>query len=304
MTTLVDKTEAPLWRAYWELTKPGVVALLMVTAVIGMFLATPGMPPLRVLTFGSLGLALAMMSSAVINQVMDQRINAIMARTRQRPLVQGRVNTTAALFFASLLCVLSLLILTLLINPLTAVLTFFGVIGYLWMTRDRNVLSISPQEELRRHYVLLGFVVVFAVIAYIAASLYTEADAAWHQVTVRDTDFTPTHIALFYFGIPAFIIIGCAAFVYAHTRLPQFHDRVSLSMGILVAGPILIMPNLGYNEWGHTFFYAEELFSAPVHWGFVLLGWSAFAAGGFLVQIITRLIRLSSLEGDAEIADA
>lgn len=183
-------------------------------------------------------------------------------------------------------------------------LVFCGVMGYLWMTRDRDVLLISPQEELRRHYVLLGFVVVFAVIAYLAASLYTEADAAWHQVTVRDTDFTPTHIALFYFGIPCFIIIGCSAFLYAHTRLPQFHNRVSLSMGILVAGPILIMPNLGYNEWGHTFFYAEELFAAPIHWGFVLLGWSAFAAGGFLVQIITRLIRLSSLEGDAAIAEA
>lgn len=183
-------------------------------------------------------------------------------------------------------------------------LVFCGVIGYLLLTRDRNVLQVSPQEELRRHYVLLGFVVVFAVIAYLAASLYTEADAAWHQVTVRDTDFTPTHIALFYFGIPAFIIIGCAAFVYAHTRLPQFHNRVSLSMGVLVAGPILIMPNLGFNEWGHTFFYAEELFAAPVHWGFVLLGWSAFAAGGFLVQIITRLIRLSSLDGDAEVAEA
>ncbi|MFZ3127805.1 MAG: UbiA family prenyltransferase, partial [Rhodoferax sp.] len=130
MTTLAEKDEAPLWRAYWELTKPRVVALLMVTAVIGMFLATPGLPPLRVLLLGSLGLALAMMSSAVINQVMDQRIDAIMARTRQRPLVQGRVDTRAALLFAFVLCLLSLAILTVYINPLTAVLTFFGVIGY------------------------------------------------------------------------------------------------------------------------------------------------------------------------------
>ena len=126
MSTLVDeKTEAPLWRAYWELTKPGVVALLMVTAVIGMFLATPGMVPLRVLILGSLGLALSMMASAVVNQVMDQRIDAIMARTQKRPLVEGRVNTRAALFFAAVLCVLSLLILDVYINRLTAVLTFF-----------------------------------------------------------------------------------------------------------------------------------------------------------------------------------
>lgn len=128
------------FRDYWELTKPGVVALLMVTAVIGMFLATPGMVPLRVLTLGTLGLALAMMASAVVNQVMDQRIDAIMARTRKRPLVEGRVNTGAALLFAAALCLLSLFILDVFINRLTAVLTFFGVIGYafiytLWLKR-------------------------------------------------------------------------------------------------------------------------------------------------------------------------
>ena len=128
------------FRDYWELTKPGVVALLMVTAVIGMFLATPGMVPLRVLTLGTLGLALAMMASAVVNQVMDQRIDAIMARTRKRPLVEGRVNTRAALILAATLCLLSLFILDVFINRLTAVLTFFGVIGYafvytLWLKR-------------------------------------------------------------------------------------------------------------------------------------------------------------------------
>lgn len=128
------------FREYWELTKPKVVALLMVTAVIGMFLATPGMVPWRVLTLGTLGLALAMMASAVVNQVMDQRIDAIMARTKKRPLVEGRVNTRAALVFAAALCLLSMVILTVFINPLTAVLTFFGVIGYafiytLWLKR-------------------------------------------------------------------------------------------------------------------------------------------------------------------------
>ncbi len=183
-------------------------------------------------------------------------------------------------------------------------LVFVGLVGYLWKTRDKNVLQVTAQEELRRYYVLLCCIVGFSTISYLAASLYTEADAAWHQVTVRDTDFTPTHIALFYFGIPTFIILGVSTFVYAHTRLPQFHNRVSAGLALLVAGPILIMPNLGFNEWGHTFFYAEELFAAPVHWGFVLLGWSAFAAGGFLIQIITRMITLSSLEGDQKVVEA
>lgn len=174
-------------------------------------------------------------------------------------------------------------------------IVFVSAVAYLIVTRDRNVMSITPQEELKRYYNLFGYVIVFSVIAYLAASLYTEADAAWHQVTVRDTDFTPTHIALFYFGIPTFIIVGTSAFVYAHTRLPQFYNRVSLPLALVVAGPIMIMPNLGFNEWGHTFFYAEELFAAPIHWGFVLLGWSAFAAGGFLIQALNRIIQLSRL---------
>ena len=78
----------PLWRAYWELTKPRVVMLLMVTAVVGMFLATPGAVPATVLILGSLGMALAMMASATVNQVMDQRapIAARWCRGRSAPL--------------------------------------------------------------------------------------------------------------------------------------------------------------------------------------------------------------------------
>ncbi len=120
----------PLWRAYWDLTKPGVVALLMVTAVVGMFLATPGMVPPLLLFWASLGLALSMMAAAAINQIMDQRIDALMARTQARPLVQGRLSPTAAVAFALGLVVLSLLILALFVNTLTAVLTLFGVVGY------------------------------------------------------------------------------------------------------------------------------------------------------------------------------
>jgi len=175
-----------------------------------------------------------------------------------------------------------------------------GIVGWLLLTRDRNLDKLKPAEELRRHFVLLTQILLFAVIAYLTASPFTEADAAWHQVTVRDTDFTPTHIVLFYFAIPMFIMSGVAAFVYARTRLPQFADRVSLPFALLVAGPIMIMPNLGLNEWGHTFFYAEELFAAPIHWGFVLLGWSAFATGGLLVQLLSRIVELTRLVGREE----
>lgn len=182
------------------------------------------------------------------------------------------------------------------------ILTLIGaaIVSRLWFTRDRNVMDIAPREELRRYFVLLSTLLVFGVVTYMVTSIYTESDAAWHQVTVRDTDFTPTHIGLFYFGIPSLIISALTAFTYAHTRLPQFANRVSLPFALIVAGPVMIMPNLGLNEWGHTFFYAEELFAAPIHYGFVLLGWAVFAAGGLIVQMMSRIVELTRTVADQQ----
>lgn len=120
------------WRDYLALTKPGVVLLLMVTAVAGMFLATEpaGMVPLSTLIPATIGLALAMMASAAINQIMDQKIDAIMARTEKRPIVTGKINTRAAVAFAVALAALSMALLYFLVNPLTAWLTLFGFVGY------------------------------------------------------------------------------------------------------------------------------------------------------------------------------
>ena len=120
------------WRDYLALTKPGVVLLLMVTAVAGMFLATEpaGMVPLSILIPATVGLALAMMASAAINQIMDQKIDAIMARTEKRPIVTGKINTRAAVAFAVALAALSMALLYFLVNPLTAWLTLFGFVGY------------------------------------------------------------------------------------------------------------------------------------------------------------------------------
>lgn len=120
------------WRDYLALTKPGVVLLLMVTAVAGMFLATEpaGMVPLSILMPATIGLALAMMASAAINQIMDQKIDAIMARTEKRPIVTGKINTRAAVAFAVALAALSMALLYFLVNPLTAWLTLFGFVGY------------------------------------------------------------------------------------------------------------------------------------------------------------------------------
>ncbi|WP_430391535.1 heme o synthase [Dyella sp. 20L07] len=115
---------------YLELTKPRVVALLVFCAVIGMFLAVPGIPPWRALVFGTLGIWMASGSAAAFNHLIDQRIDKVMARTAHRPLATGHLKPHQVLIFALALGVVSMLILVLLVNPLTAVLTFGGLIGY------------------------------------------------------------------------------------------------------------------------------------------------------------------------------
>src|SRR5580693_2998937 len=113
----MSQSEAPsiavgaTWRDYLELTKPRVVALIMLTAIIGTLLATPGLPPLDALIFGNLGIALSAASAAAINHLLDRRIDARMARTRKRPLPTGHVTPARALAFALLLGAMSMLIL-------------------------------------------------------------------------------------------------------------------------------------------------------------------------------------------------
>jgi len=128
------------WRDYYELTKPRVVMLIVFTAVVGMFLAVPGWPDVMAVTFGTLGIAMASSSAAVFNHVLDHRTDILMMRTRGRPLPQGKLTERSALMFASSLCVISMIILWFLVNPLTAGLTFISLIGYaviytVWLKR-------------------------------------------------------------------------------------------------------------------------------------------------------------------------
>ncbi len=128
------------WRDYYELTKPRVVMLIVFTAIVGMFLADPGWPGVMPVVFGTLGIAMAASSAAVFNHVLDHRTDILMMRTRGRPLPQGKLTEKSALIFASGLCVMSMIILWYLVNPLTAALTFLSLIGYaviytVWLKR-------------------------------------------------------------------------------------------------------------------------------------------------------------------------
>ena len=126
----ITDTADVIWQDYLTLCKPKVVSLIVFTAVVGMFLATPSMVPWDVLIYGTIGIGLAASSAATINHVIDYRIDSIMARTMRRPLPEGRISVVNAIIFAWFLGTISMGILAFLVNTLTAGLTALSLIGY------------------------------------------------------------------------------------------------------------------------------------------------------------------------------
>jgi len=126
----VSNTNGIAWRRYYDLTKPKVVLLIAFTALVGMLLSIPADVPWQQLMFGLLGISMASAAGAVVNHIVDQRIDAVMYRTQRRPLPSGRMDTPHAAVFALLLTVCSMMLLWTLVNPLTAGLTFLAFIGY------------------------------------------------------------------------------------------------------------------------------------------------------------------------------
>jgi protoheme IX farnesyltransferase len=126
MTTLTQAS----WSQYYSLTKPKVVYLIVFTAMVGMLLAADGAVPLDIFVFGLLGIGFAAASGAAINHVVDEHIDRIMERTRNRPLASGEIDQKSALIFALSLGVLGIAMLVIFVNLLTATLTFFSLVGY------------------------------------------------------------------------------------------------------------------------------------------------------------------------------
>jgi heme o synthase len=118
------------WKNYLTLCKPNVVAEMLFTAVVGMLLAVPGMPPVGPFIYGTLGIALAASSAAAMNHFIDRKADALMRRTEKRPLPTGELSTSNVITFSIVLGVSSMLILLLLVNTLTAILTFVSLFGY------------------------------------------------------------------------------------------------------------------------------------------------------------------------------
>jgi protoheme IX farnesyltransferase len=207
---------------YLQLCKLKVVGLIVFTAVVGMFLAVPGMPPLDKLLLGTLGIGMAAASAAAINHVLDARIDAIMKRTRRRPLPTGQLTEVEAMLFAFALGLISMVILTRYVNALTAVLTFLSLIGYaviytVWLKRatPQNIVIggaagaappvlgwVAVTGEVHAHALLL-FLIIFTwtpphfwALAIARREDYAKVDIPMMPVT-HGVEFTRLQI-LFY----------------------------------------------------------------------------------------------------------
>jgi methane/ammonia monooxygenase subunit C len=176
-------------------------------------------------------------------------------------------------------------------------ISFLAIVGWMWKTRDKDVANVAPREEMRRIFNLMAWILIYGVAIYWGASYFTEQDGTWHMTVIRDTDFTPSHIIEFYMSYPMYIVVGVGGFMYARTRLPTFACKGwSVAYVLLFVGPFMIFPNVGLNEWGHTFWFMEELFVAPLHWMFVFFGWFSLAVFGVTLQILGRFTELCANE--------
>lgn len=213
------------WKDYLELTKPKVVLLILITAVVGMFMATPGMVPWNILIIATVGIGFAAGGAAVVNHVVDQKIDALMARTLKRPVATGKITDRNAIIFSTVLSVTSMIMLYFYINPLTAILTFFGLVGYAFVytmylkrATPQNIVigglsgAIPPLlgwtavdgygGQIHPHALLLVLIVFvwtpphFWALAIFRRDEYAKANIPMLPVT-HGIDFTKTSIILY-----------------------------------------------------------------------------------------------------------
>jgi len=272
--------------SYYQLTKPKVVALIVFTAVVGMFLSTPGMVPWDALVFGTLGIGLAAASAAVINHILDRREDARMARTQGRPLPTGSLQAGRSLVFALVLGVLAMAVLVGLVNPLTAALTLLSLIGYaiiytvyLKRATPQNIViggaaGAAPPVlgwaavtgELHPHALLL-FLIIFVwtpphfwALAIYRKDEYAAVDIPMLPVTHGD-DFTRLHILLYTILL---LPVTLLPWVMGMSGLFYLVGAVLLG-GVFLAYAILLLlrptPALAMKTFGYSITYLLALFT-------------------------------------------
>jgi len=171
-TTELSLERRASWRDYLELCKPKVIALMLLTSVIGMLLATYSLPPIEILFWGNLGIGLMASSAAAVNHVVDRKIDVYMARTTNRPLAKGSVDVVHAVIFAAAIGIAGMAILMVEVNALTAWLTLASLIGYAFIY-TMYLKRATPQN------IVIGGLAGAAppLLGWVAVTGHVEADA-------------------------------------------------------------------------------------------------------------------------------
>ena len=274
------------WSQYYRLTKPKVVYLIVFTAMVGMLLAADGFVPLDIFVFGLLGIGLAAASGAAINHVVDEHIDRIMERTRNRPLASGDLDQKSALIFALSIGALGILMLVAFVNTLTAVLTFFSLVGYaliytMYLKRatPQNIVlggaagaappllgwtAVTGHVETEA---LLLFLIIFIwtpphfwALAIRRREEYAKADIPMLPVT-HGVDFTKIQILLYTILL---FVVTLMPFLIQMSGLIYLAGAVSLGVGFLYYAIKLYRekePNvIAMKTFGYSIFYLSLLF--------------------------------------------
>lgn len=171
--------------------------------------------------------------------------------------------------------------------------------AWMWTSAKRMPKQITRAEEGRRLWTLWVLIAAFCTAIFWGGSYFAEEDASWHQILTRDTAFTPSHDVLFYGVFPLMIYMAAGIFLYGRTRLPHIYattKAIPWSSLLIISGTVLLFFQVAMNEFGHSFFQAEEVFAAPLHWPFVLFGY--LLAGTFAIwfETLPRIFELARQE--------
>ena len=285
-SAIAEDSLTTLFGNYLDLCKPKVVVLIIFTAIIGMFLAVPGMVPLQVLVFGTVGIGLAASSAAAFNHFLDRKQDATMGRTRHRPLPTGQLEGSHVVAFATTLGILSMLALMFFVNTLTAVLTFTSLIGYaliytvyLKHATPQNIViggaagaappvlgwcavtgTIDPQA-------LLLFLIIFVwtpphfwALAVARRDEYAKANIPMLPVT-HGADFTRLHILLY-----TILLVLVTLLPYLTGMSGIFYFAVSLVLNVIFLYYSIVLirsrdDGIAMKTFGFSILYLMILFS-------------------------------------------
>jgi len=284
-STVETANGSATWRDYLELCKPNVVALMLLTSLIGMLLAVPGMVPLDILIFGNLGIALCAGSAAAVNHLVDRKIDQKMIRTLNRPIATGRLDPVSAGIFAAVTGLLGMAILLVFVNALTAWLTFASLLGYavvytLYLKRatPQNIVigglaGAAPPllgwtavtGEIGGHGLLLVLIIFawtpphFWALALHRKNDYAKADIPMLPVTHGER-YTKIHILLY-----TIILFAVTLLPFATGMLSWLYllGAVVLGLGFLAWALILMFgksPTAGMDTFKYSIVYLMALF--------------------------------------------